>query len=561
MKTIFIFSFLLFYSFHLYAQNNKIDFGNCLLLNKEAQIYQSRVFRIDKDKNKYLSELINNQTVLDTFVLQNLSNGNKSICLLKLDSQQNIEKFLKIAEGPNFNFFNFDIDINSDLVYSITFSDSIIVNNIVFYSRGGTDIIVLRYKNFSLINYIQIGGINDEGFGSDALTFDKKDNSFYLSGGYNITLNNNYPNYEIIIGTDTLKSNKGERFLTKFDSLGYPLWSKSKYGGAVFKIIGDDIYILGNAQTIDTIGDLPIFYSPNYITHFYLAKLDKQGIAKWVKKFGQGQIDGLSQFKDLKISNSNVYLSGEGSSNIETKFIFEGGTNLTGNASRDFFIACYDTSGNFKWNTISNSPGDEGLNSLYADSIGNLYGVGNFNQKMYFSADSLSTKGNQSLFVCSYDSVGKYRFSIAAGGADIDFGSAIAADNNGKIYIVGGVTSPECYFGNDTLHPPPGQSTMFISSLDSVPILQAPNAIWEVPKNNFSIYPNPAKDKLIITAGYEQEVTVSIANTLGQIVFTKNIYLSNKKQEIEIANLVAGLYYVTITNNNNRFTQKILIQK
>ena len=350
-------------------------------------------------------------------------------------------------------------------------------------------------------------------------------------------------------------------FFLKVDSSLNPIWAKSNYGGNNLRFYENSIYLLGSSRTLDTICGLPIYYPPAYITRFYVAKINKSGEGVWIKKIGQGQIDGLSQFKDLIISNSNVYIAGEGSSNIETKFIFEGGTNLTGNASRDFFIACYDTTGNFKWNTISNSPGDEGLNSLYADSIGNLYGVGNFNQKMYFGSDSLSTKGNQSLFVCSFDSVGKYQFSIAAGGADIDYGSAIAADNNGKIYIVGGVTSPECYFGNDTLHPPLGQSTMFVTTLDSVDINQFPDAVSMENEYQFSIYPNPAKNKLIITSEREQDISVEIVNTLNQIVLAKNNYLAHNKFEIDISTLQSGLYFVILSSHNNRITRKVLIQK
>ncbi len=561
MKVVLIILINIFISILLYANKNIIGFKNTILLNKEEQIFQDRIIKIDKEKIIYCTGFINSVSSLDTFILQPQNNNFKSICNVQLDSFKNVIKFFKIAEGPNISFFNFDIDSSSNLYYSITFSDSIIVSNNIFYSKGGTDIVLVKFCNQTLCKSIQIGGIYDEGIAQDALLVDKSENSIYIAGGYNLGATSNNLTSEIIIGIDTLKAKSGERFFLKVDSSLNPIWAKSNYGGNNLRFYENSIYLLGSSRTLDTICGLPIYYPPAYITRFYVAKINKSGEGVWIKKIGQGQIDGLSQFKDLIISNSNVYIAGEGSSNIETKFIFEGGTNLTGNASRDFFIACYDTTGNFKWNTISNSPGDEGLNSLYADSIGNLYGVGNFNQKMYFGSDSLSTKGNQSLFVCSFDSVGKYQFSIAAGGADIDYGSAIAADNNGKIYIVGGVTSPECYFGNDTLHPPLGQSTMFVTTLDSVDINQFPDAVSMENEYQFSIYPNPAKNKLIITSEREQDISVEIVNTLNQIVLAKNNYLAHNKFEIDISTLQSGLYFVILSSHNNRITRKVLIQK
>lgn len=85
-------------------------------------------------------------------------------------------------------------------------------------------------------------------------------------------------------------------------------------------------------------------------------------------------------------------------------------------------------------------------------------------------------------------------------------------------------------------------------------------------ENNFSIYPNPAKDVLYINyeLATESKVGFEITNMFGQVLRTiptrkqpegKNIFILN----IEQLNLSGGVYFISIINENKKYTQRIVV--
>ena len=85
-------------------------------------------------------------------------------------------------------------------------------------------------------------------------------------------------------------------------------------------------------------------------------------------------------------------------------------------------------------------------------------------------------------------------------------------------------------------------------------------------ENKFSIYPNPAKDIIYINYELEKESKVGfeIANVFGQVIKTeimrkhpegKNIFIFNINQ----LNLSGGVYFISIINENKKYTQRIVV--
>ena len=74
------------------------------------------------------------------------------------------------------------------------------------------------------------------------------------------------------------------------------------------------------------------------------------------------------------------------------------------------------------------------------------------------------------------------------------------------------------------------------------------------------LYPNPAKNKLIIelTNMPEQTSIVSIFDVTGSVIY--NTVLSTAKNEINISGFESGLYFVKINSGNRSITQRIQIQ-
>lgn len=79
------------------------------------------------------------------------------------------------------------------------------------------------------------------------------------------------------------------------------------------------------------------------------------------------------------------------------------------------------------------------------------------------------------------------------------------------------------------------------------------------------VYPNPSVNKAQISINSKANVngSVSITNALGSIVSVKNIELSSGKNTIQLdsENLNSGIYFATITANNNKIVKKFTINK
>jgi hypothetical protein len=80
------------------------------------------------------------------------------------------------------------------------------------------------------------------------------------------------------------------------------------------------------------------------------------------------------------------------------------------------------------------------------------------------------------------------------------------------------------------------------------------------------IYPNPAQNNA--TVNFElvnsDEVTISVVNTIGQVIVTENLgnlSAGNHNYELNATDLSNGLYFLNITVGNNTVTKKVSINK
>ena len=77
------------------------------------------------------------------------------------------------------------------------------------------------------------------------------------------------------------------------------------------------------------------------------------------------------------------------------------------------------------------------------------------------------------------------------------------------------------------------------------------------------IYPNPAVNKIMIDLkGLDANNSeIKLINTLGQSVAFENINYFENQIEFNADNLGNGIYFIFVQTNNQRLTQKIIIQK
>lgn len=70
----------------------------------------------------------------------------------------------------------------------------------------------------------------------------------------------------------------------------------------------------------------------------------------------------------------------------------------------------------------------------------------------------------------------------------------------------------------------------------------------------FKLYPNPTNGDLFIDA--EQDVTVSVVNTIGQVVLSQN--LNSGKNTLSLSTQPEGIYFVTLKQNSETKTVRII---
>jgi hypothetical protein len=92
-------------------------------------------------------------------------------------------------------------------------------------------------------------------------------------------------------------------------------------------------------------------------------------------------------------------------------------------------------------------------------------------------------------------------------------------------------------------------------------------AISEVANNisELSVFPNPASNEVFVTGilTEQSDVQISITNTVGQVVAVKNLtkIADELNTVMPVDHLADGLYFITITTNNSKKTERLMISK
>ncbi len=87
-----------------------------------------------------------------------------------------------------------------------------------------------------------------------------------------------------------------------------------------------------------------------------------------------------------------------------------------------------------------------------------------------------------------------------------------------------------------------------------------PSDIEEQDNQIFNIFPNPSSGQITIETGFlsKQDLTIEVINSLGQIVYTKSMQIS-EREELNL-NLLKGIYFVKIYGDDFRKTEKLIIE-
>lgn len=177
---------------------------------------------------------------------------------------------------------------------------------------------------------------------------------------------------------------------------------------------------------------------------FYVAKYDSEGNYLWcftIKDVGYGQTKNIAVD-----NNSNIYITGVFSSTIDFDSSV-GVTELSPAVDQDFFIAKYDSDGNFIWANSMPCTGNSSVEDLELDrSNEKIYLTGYFYDTIDFdpstNSDEYTAKSsdNYDIYIAKYDLDGNYEWAhqIAKGGIGAGYYPKLAVDEEtADVYLTG----------------------------------------------------------------------------------------------------------------------------
>jgi hypothetical protein len=143
-----------------------------------------------------------------------------------------------------------------------------------------------------------------------------------------------------------------------------------------------------------------------------------------------------------------------------------GTASLTSGGNEDIFIAKYNTSGTLVWVQQGIGTGDDMADGIAVDSGDNIYLTGYFNNTVTFGSSSITSAGNMDVFFIKYNSNGVVQWVQRTGSNIIEYGRDIAVDNNGYVYITGYSVGATIIWNNS--FPGSGGADVFIAKYNPV---------------------------------------------------------------------------------------------
>ncbi len=461
------------------------------------------------------------------------------------------------------------------------------------------------------------GYINDTGQVQQAITL-KYDNTGYLQwsriidsiGGYTKIVMDDSSNI-YIIGESVTESLK----ITKYNSSGTLLWSKSYFGGgevfSFFDMVVDDsssVYLTGpctdemfRTAKVNKSGSL-IWLATDSIANgssnsyiqvdknrnvyavgrggdtvqwVYLFKYNNAGVKQWVRYYSGNYTPGNAFPCDLKCDDKYVYVLAA--------------TRNNNNGEGDYAVVKYDFAGNQKWVGIySYSVYYDDPIALTVDKSGNVYVTGNVDPGQC-TVDAYGT--------VKFDSTGTLKWvkTYTQGNCNWDIPASIISDTLGNIYVTGQSADNTSHENFATIKYDSNGNELWVARLNyfynsdsqaqgvgldnhgnvyvsgsslqqnSSSIITAKysylTGIKEVENDlniDFNVYPNPASSQLKITINTNKFKTslITITNIVGEKVMT---FIQDKPQAtIDISDLSQGLYFLELNINGRTAVKKIV---
>ncbi len=331
--------------------------------------------------------------------------------------------------------YSVTVDGSGDIIVVGTFQGTADLGGGPVTSVGAADMYVAKYSPSGLYQWSKHFG----GSGTitpRAVALDASGN-VVVTGSFTGTVNFGG-------GSVTGTSYTNDIFVAKYSSSGAYLWSKtfgstgddSGYGIAIDS--GGNVVVAGTFSAyVDFGGGYLIGYGTR---NLFLAKYSPSGAYIWSKTIGNGSNN--MPYGMAVDNNDNILVTGSFNNSLD----FGGGT-LTSNGQSDIFLAKYSSSGAHVWSRGFGSSGSDVGYGIAVDGSGNVVVTGSFMGTVDFGGGTLTSNGQQDVFLAKYSSSGTYLWARSQGGIYSDQGNSVAIDGSGNVIVTGQFYSPVDFGG------------------------------------------------------------------------------------------------------------------
>ncbi len=357
---------------------------------------------------------------------------------------------------------------------------------------------------------------------------------------------------------------EGGFFMKLNGSTGTAAWFKQTTPAAAFISQGTSIAVdkAGNCIVAGTYAHDISFGSIN-VSHSvgtnvwdrFVTKINATtGAFVWAYGSGIWQGPDYNYAVSLDLQN-NIYLTGFLS-------IATAGSLSTSYIEKQF-VEKLNPSGVTQWMHTYKLAAPLGISSIATDKKGFTFVTYNVADTVIYGNDtvipnpSLPQNATIKLAILKLNSAGNVLYAKTNGDPvmlSYAVASSIAVDTAGAAYICGTV-SQVCKFDATTLNAGSGNEFLLAKLGGSFV-----SGIHENKNKNakFSIYPNPAANKITVNSQFEKS-TLRILDLNGKEI--NKYQLNERENEIDTAQLPAGVYFVELQINGNRSYQKMIIEK
>ncbi len=190
-----------------------------------------------------------------------------------------------------------------------------------------------------------------------------------------------------------------------------------------------------------------------------------------------------------------------------------GATTLTSAGNEDVFVAKRTPAGTWLWATSAGGADAENVAGVAVDGSGNVVITGSFRSPtIAFGTTTLTNAGNNDFFVAKFTPLGSWQWANRVGGSRSESGRNVAVDGSGNVVVVGSFTSPTITLGSITLTLLNGGYNFFVAKLTPTGTWQWANSAGG---NNGDYATNVAVDSSgnVVIAGHFSSMTITLGAT------------------------------------------------